>query len=249
MTAAMTGLPAPGVRPTVSGPALVVIGDEVPDWVLSWCSRTAREVRRRPVPGRPGAAESADRVSAIADIAAGAARSGIAVLALPAAPQVRGAPPRVIAAVRQLPDDAQTLADAAMSAGHLGADLVVAHGLPASFGERSVGLDAAVRDAARLLDAAVDAAATSQPGLHVQGWLARVRPHELVGEQLDADLLVLGGPRADRYGQLGLVARSALFHAPCPVLLTPRFARSPSGVWAPTQRCEPVPIRSSGDLP
>ena len=62
--------------------------------------------------------------------------------------------------------------------------------------------------------------------------LLRVRPHELVGEELDADLLVVGGPRTEhgaterrgsvQPGGMGLVAHSALHHAPCPVLLAPR---------------------------
>ena len=62
--------------------------------------------------------------------------------------------------------------------------------------------------------------------------LLRVRPHELVGEALDADLLVVGGPRTDTGRPTagrrsspavsGLVAHSALHHAPCPVLLAPR---------------------------
>jgi nucleotide-binding universal stress UspA family protein len=54
-----------------------------------------------------------------------------------------------------------------------------------------------------------------------------VRPYELVGEALHADLLVVGGARTDRTAGgpgsgPGLVAHSALHHAPCPVLLTPR---------------------------
>jgi nucleotide-binding universal stress UspA family protein len=44
----------------------------------------------------------------------------------------------------------------------------------------------------------------------------------VVGERLDADLVVLGGPRPGTDGALGLVALSALHHAPCPVLLVPR---------------------------
>jgi nucleotide-binding universal stress UspA family protein len=57
--------------------------------------------------------------------------------------------------------------------------------------------------------------------------LVRAWPHEILGERLDADLLVLGGPRAgsnDRVGLVGLVAASAVRHAPCAVLLAPRLA-------------------------
>jgi nucleotide-binding universal stress UspA family protein len=168
------------------------------------------------------------------------------VLVLPALRRTCGSPPRVVAAVRCFPDDAQSLTEAVACAGHMRADLVVAHGLPTSFGERSIGLDVAVRDAGRLLDAAVRAASSSVPGLRVRAWLPRVRPDELVGERLDADLLVLGGPRPDRWGQLGLVARSALFHAPCAVLLIPRPALSMSEPWSPTSGEKTSPIPAAG---
>jgi nucleotide-binding universal stress UspA family protein len=57
-------------------------------------------------------------------------------------------------------------------------------------------------------------------GVTVQ--LVRALPHEIVGESLDADLLVLGGHRPVTDGMLGLVALSALHHAPCSVLLVAR---------------------------
>jgi nucleotide-binding universal stress UspA family protein len=44
----------------------------------------------------------------------------------------------------------------------------------------------------------------------------------MVGELLDADVLVIGGPRAGRSGRLGLVAESATVHAPCAVLVVRR---------------------------
>jgi nucleotide-binding universal stress UspA family protein len=225
MSPATSTAPAPRL-PVVSRGALLLVGDEtnstVPEWVLRWCEESGREPRRLHVPVSGSGPGSADRVSAIAAITAGAARRGDAVLALPALMPARSGPPRVVAAVRRLPDDSGTLGEAAASARHLGAELVVAHGLPASFGERSIGLDSAVQDADHLLEAAVEAASAAAPDVRVGSWLARVRPHELVGEPLDADLLVLGGPHQDRPDRLGLVARSALFHAPCPVLLTPR---------------------------
>jgi nucleotide-binding universal stress UspA family protein len=202
-------------------------GDEMPDWVARWCAQSARDLRRQLVPN-----SAPDRVDAIGMIAASAARAGGAVLALPASAPARPGPPRVVAAVRDLPDDAQAVADAAANAAQMGAGLVVAHGMPMSFGERSVGLDAALAHAHHLLDVAVDHAALAAPGVAVEPWLARLRPHELVGEELDADLLVLGGPRADVPDRLGLVTRSALHHAPCAVLLVPRPVLSPSDLWA-----------------
>jgi nucleotide-binding universal stress UspA family protein len=249
MTTATSGLETravhrSGVPSPRSGGALVVVGDEIPGWALRWCDETAREVRRRPVPTQAADPTSSERVEAIMDITARAARCGDPVLVLPVRRRGCGSPPRVVAAVGSFPDDALSLTEAVACAERMGADLVVAHGLPTSFGERSIGIDDAVQAAGRLLDAAVRAASRSVPGLHVRPWLARVRPHELVGEQLDSDLLVLGGPRTDR-GQLGLVARSALFHAPCPVLLTPRPALATSEPWSPTfgEKTTPVPAR------
>lgn len=168
----------------------------------------------------------AQPVGEIAEIAAAAARRGGAVLAVSGPAPVRSGSRRVVAAVQALHDDAPVLADAAAVALHMGAELVVAHGVPTSFAERSVGLDAAVDNARRLLEAAVGAAVEAAPGLTVEPCLLRVRPHEMVGEGLDADLLVLGGPRLPAPGGLGLVACSALHHAPCPVLLVPRVGRA-----------------------
>ena len=59
----------------------------------------------------------------------------------------------------------------------------------------------------------------------------RPEPRPAVTAGCEVDLLVIGGPRTVRRtdhrgsvqpGGLGLVAHSALHHAPCPVLLTPR---------------------------
>jgi nucleotide-binding universal stress UspA family protein len=125
--------------------------------------------------------------------------------------------------VRGLPDDAPVVADAAACAARTGGRLTVVHAVPRSFAGRSVGLDGAVTHGRRLLDAAADHATAQEPGLHVERHLLRVRPYELVGEALHADLLVVGGPRTGRGATgCGLVAHSALHHAPCPVLLTPR---------------------------
>ncbi|OLT01339.1 hypothetical protein BJF90_32280 [Pseudonocardia sp. CNS-004] len=250
-TTATSGLASPGITTAGAqsprpGGALVVVGDEIPGWAMRWCDSSAREIRHRPVPGQPADPASAERVGAIMDITARAARCGDPVLVLPVQRRTCESPPLVVAAVRGFPDDAQSLTDAVACAGHMGADLVVAHGLPTSFGERSIGLEAAVQDAGRLLDAAVRAASSGVPGLHVRAWLARVRPDELVGELLDADLLVLGGPRPDRWGQLGLVARSALFHAPCAVLLTPRPALSTAEPWSPAFGGKTSPISAAG---
>jgi nucleotide-binding universal stress UspA family protein len=114
------------------------------------------------------------------------------------------------------------LAEATAVSAYLGATLVVCHAVPRSFAERSVGLQDALDRGRWQLSTAAGAVAGQLPaGSCVVSQLARVRPHELVGEALDADLLVMGGPRADA-DRTGLVLSSALHHAPCPVLLAPR---------------------------
>ncbi len=145
-------------------------------------------------------------------------------------------PPHVVAALQDLPDDAAVIKDAVRCAVGCGAALTFVHAVPRSFGQRSVDLDKAVAHGIRLLDAAVRQATAQAVRLHAElipsTQLLRVRPHELVGEELDADLLVVGGPRTEhgaterrgsvQPGGIGLVAHSALHHAPCPVLLAPR---------------------------
>jgi nucleotide-binding universal stress UspA family protein len=222
-----TTLPARRADPVRRGGVVVVsYSSGAPDWVVDWCRRSGWWLRRQHLPVAAQGDLPAQPVGQIADIAAAAARRGGAVLAVSGPAPVRSSPRRVVAAVQALPDDAPVLADAAAVALHMGAELVVAHGVPTSFAERSVGLDAAVDNARRLLEAAVGAAVDAVPGLTVEPCLLRVRPHEMVGEGLDADLLVLGGPRLSAPGGLGLVACSALHHAPCPVLLVPRASRA-----------------------
>lgn len=192
---------------------VVLDGPVPPEWVPAWCDRTGRGWRVERSPEGPGGA-----ARAVARLA------GHPVLVTrPATP--RPTRPRVVAAVRDLPGDARVLAEAAGGAGQLGAELVVAHGVPVSFGERSVGLPQALDRGRRVLDAATAHLAAAAPRLPVVPVLVRRHAHEIVGEDLDADLLVLGGPRpSDGSGPVapGLVALSALHHAPCPVLLVPR---------------------------
>jgi len=219
-------------RPARTDGVLVVAGaGDVPDWVVRWCRESGRKLRRQPeLPSMPGeslaAAEGGGAIEAIAE----ATGTGATILALSEPDSARPGPRRVVVAVQDLPDDEQALAEAATAAAYMDAHLVVAHGVPTSFGERSVGLDAAVDQARSLLDAAVEQASAAVPGLTVEPWLARVHPHELVGEGLDADLLVAGGRRVNSDGAPDLVARSALHHAPCAVLLIPRPARRDDGL-------------------
>ena len=135
-----------------------------------------------------------------------------------------GIRPRVVAALRSLPDDTSVLVNALDAATHLDGTLTVLHGVPLSFGERTVGRAEALRHGQHLLEQAH--ALLDGPGadVTVEIGLIRAWPHEIVGELLHADLLVLVGPWTGSVGHLGLVAASAFRHAPCAVLLAPRPA-------------------------
>jgi nucleotide-binding universal stress UspA family protein len=146
--------------------------------------------------------------------------SGDTVL-LPDARPAHGRP-RVVAALGALPADEPVIAEALATARRLAAELVLAHAVPLSFGERSVGLDQALVRGGELLAAAAARVAELGDAVALRTRLVRVRPHELVGERLDADVLLVGGPRAGAPARVGLIARSATRHAPCPVVVVPR---------------------------
>ncbi len=193
---------SPDRRPGIT----VVDAGAVPDWVRGWSHRSRRTVRSRP-----------------AEATFAATRTGDSVLVL-RADHITAANPRIVTALHGLPDDAAVLADAVDAAIHLGGSLTLVHGVPLSFGERSMGLQDALRRGEEMLHdarALVDAARVNVP---VDTRLVRAWPHELVGELLDADLLTIGGPRVDAEDEVGLVAATAVRHAPCPVLLAPRRA-------------------------
>ena len=198
---------------------LVVVSQapDLPPWVREWCRRAGRELCVHRVPATvPG-----HRPSPVHLIVELAALTTDPVLVVQPGPGGTGTP-EVTAALHDLPDDAPVLAEAADTARHLGAPLVLTHGLPMSFAERSVGLPPALDHARRLLDAAARRLVADARGVRVATRLVRAHPHELVGEDLDTGLLVIGGPRRGCGDDLGLVARSALHHAPCPVLIVPR---------------------------
>ena len=198
---------------------LVVVGDmtNLPGWVWDWCRRTGRELHVHATTVRPPGHRPTppDLLTAIAGWSADP------VLVVP--PGAAGADVRhVTAALHDLPDDAPVLAAAADTARHVEGRLVLTHGLPMSFAERSVGLRTALEHARRVLDAAARRLGADTPDLAVETRLVRVHPHELVGENLDTGLLVIGGLRRRIPDDLGLVARTALHHATCPVLIVPR---------------------------
>jgi nucleotide-binding universal stress UspA family protein len=194
----------------VGGSDMVLTDRRTPDWVQQWTHRAGWDVQWHPATGPLGAGA--------------AARMDGRVLLLRAPEQhaaTRTRPPRVVAALQGLPDDGPVVADAAACAARAGVALTLVHAVPRSFAERSVGLEGALAAGQRLLDAATDHVTVLERHVPVTCELLRMHPYELVGEALDAHLLVVGGRRPDR-PDLGLVAHSALHHAPCPVLIVPR---------------------------
>lgn len=209
-----------GARRSAAGSSsrvVVVTAEEIPAWVGDWCRREGREVRvHRSCPdlGHPEGPSDAELVRAVARL------TGEVVLVI--RPDVATESPRcVAAAVRDVDRETAVLAHAGQIAADAGASVTLIHAVPRSFGERSVGLGIAVERGRRTITRAARRLAADAPGVPVAGGVVRAHPHEAVGEALHADLLVLGGPLPAR-GEPGLVIRSALQHAPCPVLLVPR---------------------------
>jgi hypothetical protein len=215
----MNGRTALAARPSRLGRLAVVgEGSEPPGWVHDWCRRDGRRLRTYRVPTTaPG--HQANPVRLLTTIGP---LTGDPVLVVPAG-STDTAPHQVTASLHDLPADGPVLAAAADSARFLGRPLVLVHGLPASFAERSVGLTHALEHGRGLLDAAARQLAADAPGLPVVTRLVRAHPHELVGEELGIGLLlVIGGPRRNVPDDLGLVACTAVQHATCPVLIVPR---------------------------
>jgi hypothetical protein len=198
---------------------LVVVArgeDQVPQWAVQWCRRSGRDMRLRTAAAAhvigPHAPPRPDVVAGLA---------GELVLVVRPSPDDAGSP-GVVATVRNLPDDGPVAVTAAQLAAALDARLLVVHAVPRSFAERSVGLEAAVEHGRRTLVESATMASRAAPDVPVDTRLMRAHPHEAVGEGLAADLLVVGGPRLRVPAELGLVSRSALYHAPCPILFVPR---------------------------
>jgi hypothetical protein len=202
----------------VNAEVLVVLTEDAqpPRWAVDWCRRSGRELRVEELGPRQRHSPPALLADDVADLV------GHPVLVVRRTP-ARPRPPRVIAAIRDLPRDAAVLADAEQAATHLGADLVIAHGVPRSFAERSIGLAEALDRGRNLLDRAARQASLTAPDLEVTPRLLRVRPHELVRETFDAELFVVGVPATRRLSGLDPVATSALVGGHCPVLLVPKW--------------------------
>ena len=193
-------------------PVAVLTPDaELPEWAREWGRRCSASLRAVAVPYRDGSGPAA----VAEEVRRPGALAGEVVL-VPRPPVRRALPARVVAAVHELPDDAPVLAWAAECARGLGGEVLVVHAVPYAFAERSLGVDAAVQRGRATLAAACSWLRTEDPGLPAVSRLARGWPHEFLGERLDADLLVVGGPRPAARGALGRVATDALHHAPCP---------------------------------
>ncbi|SHK75278.1 Universal stress protein family protein [Pseudonocardia thermophila] len=211
MIAART-LPRPRGRTECDDLVVLTDDGDVPEWVDRWRRSTGRTLRTVPAPvEEPGGLVTPQ-------LAALAARRGCPVLLIRTADRPAAPRGRVVVGVQEMPEDAPVVEEAARCAAALGAAIEVLHAVPRSFGEKSVGLRDALDRGCEILDEA----RRLVPDADVTVRLVRAHPHEVVGERVEADLLLLGGPRPTADGALGLVALSAVHHAACPVLLVPR---------------------------
>jgi nucleotide-binding universal stress UspA family protein len=182
-----------------------------PVWLREWCRRCGRELTVREVGSTGGLGSSA--LLREAENLLGA----IVFVNRPATD--RRQPTRVTAALRERAGDEPVLIEAVDVAQQLRAELEIAHAVPLSYGERSVGLPAAIDQATDILKGAAQRVEREAPSVHVLTRLYRRYPHELAA--LDTDLLVLGWAHRDNPTRVGLVARSALSGGDCPLLLVP----------------------------
>jgi universal stress protein family protein len=203
----LTGAPATDLEALTRSPAL-------PSWVSRWCARRRIRVHPRQIePATPPWAplRLLNALDRLPD------RMVLIDRAVAACPDTA----TVVAAIDELPQDQNVLAAAIECATELDATLVLAHAVPLSFGERSVGLAEAESRGTDLLHRAAEQASAEAPWLTITTRQVRTHPHELVSGHLEADLLVLGRPSHPRDTGHGLVALSALTSGSCPLLLVP----------------------------
>lgn len=211
---------AASIPPTHRQPVIMFIEDPGPPaWALDWCRRGGVEPRIRQTSTRPRFGSPTGLLTAVTGLA------GRPVLVLRPSTS-RFAPVTVTAAIGDLPKDAPVLAAAVDASAAFGARLVLVHGVPRSFAERSVGLESALDHGRWLLDTAARRVADQVPGVVVERRLVRMRPDELVspgpGGINPAGLLVLGMPTPRWDGGCGgLVVSSALHYWPDAILFVP----------------------------
>jgi nucleotide-binding universal stress UspA family protein len=128
----------------------------------------------------------------------------------------------VVATISRLPDDEPVLRWAAEFAAGPGDELVLAHAVPLAFGERSCQLAEAEHAGLALLRRAAETIGEHWLAPPIRTELARVHPHDLLANPLGADLLVMGSDAAAEGEAPGALVRTALHHAPCTVMVTPR---------------------------
>lgn len=222
MSRAMTAI-SPGttsvIRSAKRRPMVMFIEDASPPaWAVRWCRRSGVEPRIRQTSTRPHHGSPTGLPRSVCDLA------GYPVLVVrPSTPDP--APATVTAAIGDLPEDAPVLAAAADAAMAFGARLLLVHGVPPSFAERSVGLEDALDHGGWLLDSAARRVRMRAPGLCVQRRLVRMRPHELVSRASGVvdppGLLVLGMAPCRPDGEIEPTASSALHYWPSAILFVP----------------------------
>jgi hypothetical protein len=171
---------------------LVVVSEtsDLPPWIRGWWRGAGRDLQLHCVPATvPGhRLAPVHLLSEIAELLADP------VLVIQPGSDGTGLP-EVIAALHDLPDDAPVLAAVADIAQHLGSPVVLIHGLPVSFAERSVGLRPAMQHGRRLLDAAARRIVADAPDVRVVTRLVRAHPHEPAGLTPQPDKACRGRPR------------------------------------------------------
>lgn len=138
---------------------VVFLADPVPpEWALDWCRHHGGQPLLRQTSTRPPHGAPSGLPRAVAELA------GHEILLLRPSPDHPPRPAGVTVAIGDLPKDAEVLAASADAAAHLGTGLVLAHGVPPSFAERSVGLGAALSRGRWLLDTAARRAGARHAG-------------------------------------------------------------------------------------
>ncbi|GAA5162384.1 hypothetical protein GCM10023321_47900 [Pseudonocardia eucalypti] len=210
--------PGPPVLERPTREDLVVLTQAVapPHWTETWCKHTDRPLVTRHLTTQSPHGAPTGLLRAVADLA------GHHIL-LTRAAGGHAAPNRVVAALGDLPRDAGVLAEAEACAEHLNVPLVLIHGVPLAFAERSVGLEQALDHGGWLLDTAEQQVMAGAPRLEVTPRLVRTRAHELVTDVPDNELLVLGMSHHSTRPAPHLAGMSAINFAPGPILFVPTY--------------------------
>lgn len=201
-------------RPTRHRLVVLTEAMAAPGWAESWCRHGDRPLAIWHVTTHSPHGAPTGLLRAVTDLA------GHHVL-ITRATDAHVAPDRVVAALGRLPRDSAVLAESEACAEHLGVPLVLVHGVPVAFAERSVGLDEALEHGGRLLETAARRVSAGTPNLDVTSRLVRARAHELVTEVAASDLLVLGMSHNPTRPAPHLAGMSAIHYAPGPILFVP----------------------------